>query len=377
MIGSVMLLLFFLLLFFFIRVRRPKNVPPGPRPLPILGNLLQLDPVNPLKDLERLKRRYGNVFSLYIGSRPVVVLNGLEAVREALVTRTAEFSGRPNHLMISDITEGKGIGFLIPSLYELIPALRALPLPFKKAFHIYDEIKEHAQKAVTRHKSSRVTGEPRDLIDCYLDQIDKIGDGGSTFNDVQMVFLLIDLFIAGTDTTSNTLRCAILHLMTNQHIQERCHWEIEDVIEGRSYASFEDRHAMPYVQAVIHESQRMADTVPLSVFHMTSCNTQLHGYQLPQGTMVIPNLSSVLHEEGQWKFPQEFNPDNFLNEDGEFVKPEAFLPFSAGSRVCLGEGFARMELFLILVTLLRRFQFVWPEQEGAPDFRQIFGIAQA
>ncbi|XP_036819488.1 cytochrome P450 2D9-like isoform X2 [Oncorhynchus mykiss] len=93
--------------------------------------------------------------------------------------------------------------------------------------------------------------------------------------------------------------------------------------------------------------------------------------------MVIPNLSSVLHEEGQWKFPQEFSPDNFLNEDGKFVKPEAFLTFSAGSRVCLGEGLARTELLLILVTLLRHVQFVSPEQEGAPDFRQIFGIAQA
>ncbi|XP_029622628.1 cytochrome P450 2D3-like [Salmo trutta] len=108
MIGSVMLLLFFLL-FFFIRVRRPKNLPSGPRLLPILGNLLQLDPVNPLKDLERLKRRYGNVFCLYIGSWPVVVLNGLEAICEVLVTCTAEFSGRPNHLMISDITECKGV----------------------------------------------------------------------------------------------------------------------------------------------------------------------------------------------------------------------------------------------------------------------------
>lgn len=65
-------------------------------------------------------------------------------------------------------------------------------------------------------------------------------------------------------------------------VPERCHREIEDVLEGRSCALFEDRHAMPYVQAMIHESQRMADTVPLSVFHMTSCNTQLQGYQLPQ-----------------------------------------------------------------------------------------------
>lgn len=51
-----------------------------------------------------------------------------------------------------------------------------------------------------------------------------------------------------------------------------------------------------------------------------------------QGTLVIPHLASVLKEEGQWKFPNEFNPDNFLNDDGEFVKPEAFMPFSAGMR---------------------------------------------
>lgn len=46
--------------------------------------------------------------------------------------------------------------------------------------------------------------------------------------------------------------------------------------------------------------------------------------------MVIPNLTSLLNEEGQWKFPHEFNPENFLNDKGEFVRPEAFMPFSIG-----------------------------------------------
>ena len=49
--------------------------------------------------------------------------------------------------------------------------------------------------------------------------------------------------------------------------------------------------------------------------------------------MIIPNLTSVLSEEGQWKYPNEFNPENFLNDQGEFVKPDAFMPFSAGELV--------------------------------------------
>jgi len=124
-----------------------------------------------------------------------------------------------------------------------------------------------------------------------------------------------------------------------------------------------------------------------------------------KGTIVIPNMASVLSEEGQWKFPHEFNPENFLDDQGEFVKPEAFIPFSVGKwtnqffsmgiycvvvlsfvlicsylgpgpgpRVCLGEGLARMELFLVLVTLLRRFQFIWPKNAGEPDYRPVFGL---
>uniref|UniRef100_A0A3B4B165 Uncharacterized protein n=1 Tax=Periophthalmus magnuspinnatus TaxID=409849 RepID=A0A3B4B165_9GOBI len=127
-------------------------------------------------------------------------------------------------------------------------------------------------------------------------------------------------------------------------------------------------------QAVLHEIQRMGDTVPLSVFHETTRDTELMGYSIPKGITIIPNLSSALNEEGQWKFPHEFNPENFLNDKGEFVKPDAFLPFSAGPRVCPGESLARMELFLIMVTLLRRFRFIWPEDAGELDYELEFGI---
>lgn len=253
--------------------------------------------------------------------------------------------------------------------------IRSLPLPFRRAFKNVKTCQALALNVVQEHKKTRVPGQPRDFVDCYLDRLDKEkGNDASTFSEDLMIMYTLDLHFAGTDTTSNTLLTGFLYLMTYPHIQERFQQEIDEVLGGKDQASFEDRHNMPYVQATIHEIQRVANTVPLSVPHCTIKDTELMGYSIPKGTLIIPNLTSVLNEEGQWKFPNEFNPENFLNDQGEFVKPEAFMPFSAGPRMCLGEGLARMELFLILVTLLRKFNFIWPEDAGKPDYTPVYGV---
>ncbi|KAM9470726.1 cytochrome P450 2F2-like [Clarias gariepinus] len=470
MLGSGILLVFCVcFLFFLIRIQRPKNFPPGPLPIPVFGNLFHFNVKNPLKDFGKLAKRYGKVYSLYIGTKPVVVLNGLKAIREALVTKSAEFSGRPQN-MLKDVTEGKGfimadygpvwkehrrfalmtlrnfglgkksmenrilgeIEYLVAKLekyagsslhpqtlfhdaasniiylvlfgtryeygdetlkvyvrlfaestklangpwaliYDALPVVRTWPLPFKKAFDNYQMLKSLTANMIKEHKTTRVPGRPRDFVDCYLDELDKRSNE-STFSEEQLSTYIMNLHLAGTDTTSNTLLTAILYLMAHPDIQKRCQKEIDEVMKGKSQVSFEDRQNLPYTQAVIYECQRIASTVPLSVSHCTTRDTELMTYTIPKGTMIIPNLFSVLREEGQWKFPHDFNPLNFLNDQGQFEKPEAFLPFSAGPRACLGEGLARMELFLVLVTLLHRFQFVWPEDAGEPDFTIMFGV---
>ncbi|KAL7885458.1 hypothetical protein AOLI_G00057530 [Acnodon oligacanthus] len=471
MLGFMVLTwIFICLLILFIRIQRPKNFPPGPQPVPIFGSLFQLNITNPLKDFERLAECYGNIYSIYIGGTPAIVLTGFKAIKEALVTKAADFSGRPQNLLASHVTEGKGVimadygpgwkehrRFALMTMrnfglgkqsmedrilgetkhivsrleqsvgtsmnpqtlfhkaasniiylvlfgirfdyeddtlktfihfftenakilngawgmiYDTLPLVRSLPLPFKKALHNVEKLKQMAAKNINKYKTTRVLGKPRNFIDCYLDELDTMA-GGSSFSETELLVYVLDLHFAGTDTTSNTLLTVFLYLTTHPDIQERCQKEIDEVLDGKAHASFEDRHNMPFTQAVIHESQRIGNIVPLSVFHCTSRDTELMGYSIPKGTLIIPNLSSVLSEEGQWKFPHEFNPANFLNDEGQFEKPEAFLPFSAGPRMCLGEGLARMELFLILVTLLRQFQFFWPEDAGEPDYTPVFGI---
>ncbi|XP_039618987.1 cytochrome P450 2F2-like isoform X2 [Polypterus senegalus] len=462
------------LLFYLLKNKRPHNFPPGPMPVPLFGNVLQLNLKNPLVDLNKISKRYGKVYSLYIGRNLTVFLHGYEAVKEILISHGADYAGRPQGLLVNDVTEYRGISMvtygthwkehkcftlstlrdfglgkklmeskilseaahLIQSLekqeglaiyphillenavsnvvcsvilglrfdydnklfhkmmellndstkilngpwgmlYDALPFIRSLRLPFRRAISNKDNMKDFFRSFVKQHRKNWVPGDPQDYIDCYFEEMEKRKNNNeSIFDENSLLLNLIDLFSAGTESTAITIRWTLLYLMRYPDVQARCHKEIDCILGSKEQISYEDRHAMPYMLAVIHESQRMGDVAPLGVFHAALKDTQLFGYTIPKGTTVIPNLSSVLHDDTQWKFPHEFNPSNFLNEKGEFVKPEAFVPFSAGPRICLGEALARTELFLFLTTLLRRFEVIWPENCGAPDLTPLYGITQ-
>ncbi|KAL8220007.1 UNVERIFIED_CONTAM: hypothetical protein K2H54_037639 [Gekko kuhli] len=87
------------------------HLPPGPCPLPIVGNLFQLNPKNPVKSLMALRERYGPVYTIYLGPKPFVVLCGYQAVKEALVDQGEDFSGRGDFPVVTQLTRGDGIVF--------------------------------------------------------------------------------------------------------------------------------------------------------------------------------------------------------------------------------------------------------------------------
>uniref|UniRef100_A0A670IS50 Uncharacterized protein n=1 Tax=Podarcis muralis TaxID=64176 RepID=A0A670IS50_PODMU len=427
------------------RMHKEGKLPPGPTPLPFIGNLLQIKTSEPFKSFLALQKKYGPVFTVYLGPRRVVVLCGHEAVKEALVDQAEEFSGRGElasidrnfngfgvalangerwrqlrrfslttlrnfgmgkrsieeriqeeaQYLLEEFRKTKGLPFdptfflsrtvsnvissvvfgsrfdyddkvflslllhlpyfllykthfsLLKSkgkcLYDMYSCvMQYLPGRHNRIYYLIEELKDFIAERIKANQATLDPNNPRDFIDCFLTQMEKEkGNPSSEFNLKNLVLTTLNLFFAGTETVSSTLRYGFLFLMKHPEVEEKVHQEIDHIIGLNRIPASEDRMNMPYTDAVIHEIQRLTDIVPMGVPHTVMRDTQFRG--------------SVLRDPKYFSNPQKFNPGHFLDEKGRFKKNDAFVPFSSGKRVCLGEAMARMELFLYFTTILQSF----------------------
>ncbi|XP_031540203.2 cytochrome P450 2J2-like [Vicugna pacos] len=238
-----------------------------------------------------------------------------------------------------------------------------LPGPHQRLFRNWEKLKMFIVRVIENHKRDWNPAEARDFIDAYLQEIEKHkGNATSSFNEENLISSTLDLFFAGTETTSTTLRWGLLYMAFYPEIQEKVQAEIDRVLGQWQQPSTAARESMPYTNAVIHEVQRMGNIIPLNVPREVIVDTTLAGYHLPKGTTVLTNLTALHRDPTAWATPDTFNPEHFL-ENGQFKKRDDFLPFSVGKRVCLGEQLARSELFIFFTSLVQKFTFRPPDNE--------------
>jgi cytochrome P450 len=202
-------------------------------------------------------------------------------------------------------------------------------------------------------------GPVRSYVDALIQQGQR-DDHGGLFAEANALACVLDVLMAGTETTSATLQWAVLLMARHPDVQGRVQEELDCVLGPGRLPRPEEQRSLPYTSAVLHEVQRFITLLP-HVPRCTAADTRLGGYLLPKGTPVIPLLTSVLLDKTQWDTPGQFNPGHFLDAEGRFVKRAAFLPFSAGRRVCVGESLARTELFLLFAGLLQRYRLLPPQ----------------
>ncbi|XP_030071662.1 cytochrome P450 2J5-like isoform X2 [Microcaecilia unicolor] len=257
---------------------------------------------------------------------------------------------------------GTAWGKVYDALSSLMPLL---PGPHKKLFACWEEVRSFVREEIKLHQERRVAGDPpEDLIDYYLDEMAKTKDDPtSLFNENNLNVIVVEFFLAGVDTTSVTLLWALGYMVDYPDVQVKVQKELDAVLEPSEIICYEDRKRLPYTNAVIHELQRFASIVQVGVTRTSIKDTKFKGFFIPKGTPLFANIDSALIDPEHWETPQKFNPNHFLDEDGNFVTKEAFVPFSAGLRVCMGEQLARIELFLFFTNLLREFTFHLPREE--------------
>ncbi|XP_014312144.1 vitamin D 25-hydroxylase [Myotis lucifugus] len=260
-------------------------------------------------------------------------------------------------------------------LYNAFPWIGLLPFGkhqqlFRNAAVVYDFLSRLIEKASLNRKPQL----PQHFVDAYLDEMDQgKNDPSSTFSKENLIFSVGELIIAGTETTTNVLRWAILFMALYPNIQGQVQKEIDLIMGPNGKPSWDHKCKMPYTEAVLHEVLRFCNIVPLGIFHATSEDAVVRGYSIPKGTTVITNLYSVHFDEKYWRDPEIFYPERFLDSNGYFSKKEALVPFSLGRRHCLGEQLARMEMFLFFTALLQRFHLHFPH-ELVPDLKPRLGM---
>nr|XP_033785239.1 cytochrome P450 2D15-like isoform X2 [Geotrypetes seraphini] len=173
-------------------------------------------------------------------------------------------------------------GFLV-QLLNAIPSLICIPGIIKGLFDCHDEIVKNLKEIVAEHKASWDPAYQRDFIDAYLEEIEKTkGDPETSFTELNLIFTTLDLFGAGTETSSTTLRWALLFMILHPDIQSKVHEEIDRVIGRDRRPVLDDQAHLHFTNAVIHEFQRYGNIVPITLPRMTYRDTEIQGFFIPK-----------------------------------------------------------------------------------------------
>ncbi|XP_076048604.1 cytochrome P450 2L1-like [Oratosquilla oratoria] len=220
------------------------------------------------------------------------------------------------------------------------------------------------KQIIEEHKKSHIPHNPRDYIDAYLDQEEEEKNNPNSSFKLEILDLLVtiaDLFVAGSETSASTFRWMIALMAVHPDVQTKVQAEIDAVVPRDRVPNLHDRNNLQYLEAVLNEVHRHASFVALGLPHLVSEDTDLEGYILPKGSIVMANIFSCHFDPRYWKYPEKFYPEHFIDEKGKcMTKREGFLPFSIGRRVCPGETLARMELFLFTSAVLQKFTIKSP-----------------
>ncbi|MEM6421591.1 MAG: cytochrome P450, partial [Pseudomonadota bacterium] len=196
-------------------------------------------------------------------------------------------------------------------------------------------------------------------------------DSGRAMNAVELRNNLLAFIVAGHETTALALTWALYLLAFDQEAQARAAAEAGKAL-GERAALAEDLPKLPYARQVVDEAMRLYPPAGL-LTKSAKGEDAIAGHRVVPGTIIMIPIWALHRHRRLWDEPDAFNPDRFSPEAKAARHRYAYLPFSAGPRICLGMQFALMEAQIILATLIARYRFGLPEG-FEPDPKMVFTL---
>ncbi|PKU65157.1 trans-cinnamate 4-monooxygenase [Dendrobium catenatum] len=442
------------------------KLPPGPLPVPIFGNWLQVGDDLNHRNLASLAKKFGDILLLRMGQRNLVVVSSPDHAREVLHTQGVEFGSRTRNVVF-DIFTGKGQdmvftvygehwrkmrrimtvpfftnkvvqqyrygwedeaasvvedvrknpksateGVVIRRRLQLMMYNNMYRIMFDRRFESEDDPLFMKLRALNNERSRlaqsfeynygdfipilrpflrgylKICKDVKDVrlnlfknyfvqerkklsstkpmdnagLKCAIDHILDAEKKGE-INEDNVLYIVENINVAAIETTLWSIEWGIAELVNHPEVQRKLREELDTVLGRGNQITEPDTHKLPYLQAVIKETLRLRMAIPLLVPHMNLHDAKLGGYEIPAESKILVNAWWLANNPAQWKNPDQFRPERFLEEES---KVEAngndfrFIPFGVGRRSCPGIILALPILGITLGRLVQNFELLPP-----------------
>nr|ASY08116.1 iridoid oxidase [Nothapodytes nimmoniana]QNS29992.1 cytochrome P450 [Nothapodytes nimmoniana] len=213
------------------------------------------------------------------------------------------------------------------------------------------------QERLNQRKSGNLR-EKKDFLDVLLEYEGDGKDGPNMFSEKNVNIVIMEMFFAGSETTSISIEWGFAELLRNPNAFNKVREEIDRVVGLDRKVEESDMDNLPYLQAVVKETLRLHPALPLLLPRNTMEDTNYMGYLIPKGTQVFVNAWAIGRDPQHWDDPLTFNPERFLESKVEY-KGQHFelIPFGSGRRICVGFPLAHRVVHLALATLVQAFDW--------------------
>ncbi|XP_042018646.1 salviol synthase-like [Salvia splendens] len=254
-------------------------------------------------------------------------------------------------------------GFMLADLY---PSVKSLPLITGARFKIRGmrrKLDEVLDGMIEQQRAAADDGDDEAKFEGFLDILLRFEKDGTLTTD-NLKAVLLDMFIAGTDTSATTIEWAMSELIKNHSKLIKAQQEVRRVFDNEGSRIDEDKfHELKYLKLIIKETLRLHPPAPLLIPKVNSQRCEINGYEIPAGTRVIVNGWALGRDPEYWNDPEKFMPERFEESSHDFNGSNLeYIPFGAGRRICPGMLFGLANVELPLAMLLYHFDWEMPNR---------------